>query len=149
MRSVISSLGKSLVKINYGASIYPLEKKWGLRPRPLVELLSRHQPVSGETGVQASLCPAPQRLNHEPIQHEVREFRWYNDDDGMLVFKGRRTPEDEAVFLKVMAAWFETVNRCGDENDERSPGMGEGSPGNRPFPVIRPTAYFLSQVLDT
>ncbi len=37
-------------------------------------------------------------------QHEAREFSYYYDDDGMLVFKGKLTAEDGAVFLKAMDA---------------------------------------------
>jgi hypothetical protein len=32
-------------------------------------------------------------------QHEAREFSWYQDDDGMLVFRGKLPVEDGAVFF--------------------------------------------------
>jgi len=48
-----------------------------------------------------------QRLNsssQDKAQHAAREFSWFHDDDGMLVFKGRLSAEDGAVFLKAMDA---------------------------------------------
>ena len=50
-------------------------------------------------------------------QHEAREFSYYYDDDGMLVFKGKLTAEDGAVFLKAMDA----VMQKSWEEDRKSP----------------------------
>ena len=47
----------------------------------------------------------------DKAQYEAREFSWYTDEDGMLVFHGRLPPEDGAVFLKAMEAWCDVVNR--------------------------------------
>lgn len=43
-------------------------------------------------------------------QHQVREFSSYYDDDGMLVFKGKLTPEEGAVFLKALEIAFTNLN---------------------------------------
>jgi len=52
----------------------------------------------------------------DEAQYEAREFKWYYDEDGMFVFQGKLTPEDGAVFLKAMEAWFDVVNRNDNEN---------------------------------
>ena len=44
-------------------------------------------------------------------QTESREFTWYTDDDGMLVFKGRLPPEEGAVFVKAMEAVMHQMNQ--------------------------------------
>jgi hypothetical protein len=41
---------------------------------------------------------------HAERQYEAREFCWYHDDDGMLVFKGRLPAAEGAAFLKAMDA---------------------------------------------
>jgi len=64
------------------------------------------------------------RLNtpeQDQAQYDAREFKWYYDEDGMLVFKGKLTPEDGAVFLKAMEAWFDVVN---EKNGDRSRCLG-------------------------
>ena len=48
---------------------------------------------------RASRLSAPQQ---DKQQHEAREFSWYYDDDGMLVFKGRLPTAEGAAFLKAM-----------------------------------------------
>lgn len=55
-------------------------------------------------------------LDQDQAQYEAREFKWYYDDDGMLVFHGKLTPEDGAMFLKAMEVWFDVVNRNDNEN---------------------------------
>lgn len=39
-------------------------------------------------------------------QFAGRELRWYYDEDGMLVIRGRLTPEDGAVFIKAIDGAF-------------------------------------------
>lgn len=46
-------------------------------------------------------------------QHEAREFSWYQDDDGMLVFRGKLPAEDGAVFLQAMEAVLQTSRSAG------------------------------------
>ncbi len=48
--------------------------------------------------------------DHCKTQSHAREFSWYTDDDGMLVFRGRLAPEDGAVFVKAMDAVMHQVN---------------------------------------
>jgi len=75
-----------------------------------------------------------QRLNapqQDQAQYEAREFKWYTDEDGMLVFKGRLTPEDGATFLKAMEAWFDVVNRNDNENQLKNV-SAETSAGEEP-----------------
>ena len=53
-----------------------------------------------------------ERLNQgcqDKAQHDAREFSWFYDDDGMLVFRGKLPAEDGAVFLKAMEAMLETL----------------------------------------
>ena len=55
-----------------------------------------------------------QRLSapdQDKVQYAARAFTSYYDDDGMLVFQGKLAPEDGAVFLKCLEAWFDLVNR--------------------------------------
>jgi hypothetical protein len=48
-------------------------------------------------------------------QHQARGFSYYYDDDGMLVFKGKLTAEDGAVFLKAMDA---VMQKSGEEENQ-------------------------------
>ncbi|MDO9319444.1 MAG: DUF222 domain-containing protein [Gammaproteobacteria bacterium] len=43
-------------------------------------------------------------------QYEARELTCYFDDDGMLVLRGRMTPEDGAVFMKAVEAMVAAQN---------------------------------------
>ena len=43
-------------------------------------------------------------------QYEARELTCYFDDDGMLVLRGRMTPEDGAVFMKALEAMVAAQN---------------------------------------
>ncbi|MES3007033.1 MAG: DUF222 domain-containing protein [Pseudomonadota bacterium] len=43
-------------------------------------------------------------------QYEARELSCYFDDDGMLVLRGRMTPEDGAVFMKAVEAMVAAQN---------------------------------------
>ncbi|TFH75220.1 HNH endonuclease [Gammaproteobacteria bacterium LSUCC0112] len=43
-------------------------------------------------------------------RHHARELTCFFDDDGMLVLRGRMTPEDGAVFMKAMDAMFTAQN---------------------------------------
>ena len=43
-------------------------------------------------------------------QYEARELTFYFDDDGMLVMRGRMTPEDGAVFMKALEAMVAAQN---------------------------------------
>ncbi len=45
-------------------------------------------------------------------QYEARELTCYFDDDGMLVLRGRMTPEDGAVFMKALEAMVAAQNPC-------------------------------------
>ena len=45
-------------------------------------------------------------------QYEARELTCYFDDDGMLVLRGRMTPEDGAVFMKAVEAMVAAQNPC-------------------------------------
>jgi hypothetical protein len=54
------------------------------------------------------------RLNepqHEKSQYEAREFSWYHDDDGMVVFKGRLPAAEGAAFLKAMEVLVQTTGQ--------------------------------------
>jgi len=42
-------------------------------------------------------------------QEKSREFTYYFDDDGMLVFRGKLRPEDGAVFIQAMQAMMEEI----------------------------------------
>ena len=44
--------------------------------------------------------------------YEARELTCYFDDDGMLVLRGRMTPEDGAVFMKAVEAMVAAQNPC-------------------------------------
>ena len=53
-----------------------------------------------------------ERLNRgcqDKAQHDAREFNWFYDDDGMLVFRGKLPAVDGAVFLKAMDAVLQTL----------------------------------------
>ena len=53
-----------------------------------------------------------ERLNQgcqDKAQHDAREFNWFYDDDGMLVFRGKLPAADGAVFLKAMDAMLQTL----------------------------------------
>jgi hypothetical protein len=45
-------------------------------------------------------------------QYDARELTCYFDDDGMLVLRGRMTPEDGAVFMKAVEAMVAAQNPC-------------------------------------
>jgi hypothetical protein len=45
-------------------------------------------------------------------QYEARELTCYYDDDGMLVLRGRMTPEDGAVFMKAVEAMVAAQYPC-------------------------------------
>ena len=75
-----------------------------------VETLVRH------TQRARRLCADGQDESKQS-QYEAREFSWYYDDDGMLVFKGKLTAEDGAVFLKAIDA----VMQKSWEEDRKSP----------------------------
>ena len=45
-------------------------------------------------------------------QYEARELTCYFDDDGMLVLRGRMTPEDGAVFMKGLETMVAAQNPC-------------------------------------
>ena len=45
-------------------------------------------------------------------QYEARELTCYFDDDGMLVLRGRMTPEDGAVFMKAVEAMVAAQYPC-------------------------------------
>ena len=98
-----------------------------------------------------------QRLNsssRDKAQHAAREFSWFHDDDGMLVFKGRLCAEDGAVFLKAMDAVLDQLredksghagqtpaaenpkNQSADAEDET--GSGESSDTGRPALTVNP-----------
>jgi hypothetical protein len=47
--------------------------------------------------------------SNEQRQYEAREFCWYHDDDGMLVFKGRLPAAEGAAFMKAMDVLLRTV----------------------------------------
>jgi hypothetical protein len=52
------------------------------------------------------------RLNNpqrDKCQYEAREFGWYEDDDGMVVFKGRLPAAEGAAFLKAMEAIMQAI----------------------------------------
>ncbi|MBU2098495.1 MAG: DUF222 domain-containing protein, partial [Gammaproteobacteria bacterium] len=52
-----------------------------------------------------------QRLmkNETAAQFAGRELRWHYDDDGMLIIRGRLTPEDGALFVKAIDAAFASI----------------------------------------
>ncbi len=98
-----------------------------------------------------------QRLNsnsRDKAQHAAREFSWFHDDDGMLVFKGRLSAEDGAVFLKAMDAVLDQLredksghagqtpaaqtpkNQSADAEDET--GSGESTDTGRPAQTVNP-----------
>ena len=66
---------------------------------------------------QSRRLTAPEQ---DKVQYEAREFTWYTDDDGMLAFRGRLAPEDGAVFLKALEAWFDVINREAREQEDVS-----------------------------
>jgi hypothetical protein len=54
------------------------------------------------------------RLNEaqqEKSQYEAREFSWYHDDDGMIVFKGRLPAAEGAALLKAMEVMVQTTGQ--------------------------------------
>ncbi len=55
---------------------------------------------------RASRLADPQ---HDQRQYETREFCWYHEDDGMLVFKGRLPAAEGAAFMKAMDALVRNV----------------------------------------
>lgn len=57
--------------------------------------------------------------------YEAREFTWYQDDDGMLVFRGKLPAEDGAVFLQAMEAVLQ-ISR-GAESKVEKPVEQEGN----------------------
>ena len=62
-----------------------------------------------------------QRLNKAcegKAQHDAREFSWYLDDDGMLVFRGKLPAEDGAVFLQAMEAVLQ-ISRSAESQAEK------------------------------
>ena len=98
-----------------------------------------------------------QRLNsssQDKAQYAAREFSWFHDDDGMLVFKGRLCAEDGAVFLKAMDAVLDQLredksghagqtpaaenpkNQSADAEDET--GSGESSDTGGPAQTVNP-----------
>ncbi len=48
---------------------------------------------------------------HAQREYEAREFCWYHDDDGMLVFRGRLPAAEGAAFVKAMEAMVPYVGR--------------------------------------
>lgn len=56
---------------------------------------------------------------HEQRAYEAREFCWYHDDDGMLVFRGRLPAAEGAAFVKAMevlvqnSGWQKPAKRDG------------------------------------
>src|SRR5690606_35731994 len=54
------------------------------------------------------------RLNEpqqDKAQYEAREFSWYHDDDGMVIFKGRLPAAEGAAFLQAMEVVLQAVDR--------------------------------------
>ncbi|MEX0739973.1 MAG: DUF222 domain-containing protein [Pseudohongiella sp.] len=53
-------------------------------------------------------------------QFAGRELHWHYDDDGMLVIRGRLTPEDGAMFIKALDGAFAQLQPSDEENDLES-----------------------------
>ncbi|MEX2334483.1 MAG: DUF222 domain-containing protein, partial [Pseudohongiella sp.] len=53
-------------------------------------------------------------------QFAGRELHWHYDDDGMLVIRGRLTPEDGAMFIKALDGAFAQLQQPGEERDRQS-----------------------------
>ncbi len=54
-----------------------------------------------------------ERLNSDnkaETQQEERSFRWYHDDDGMVIFHGKLPAESGAIVVKALQAAFEAVH---------------------------------------
>jgi hypothetical protein len=77
-----------------------------------------------------------QALQVENRRHAIRELRWFWDDDGSLVIKGRLTPEQGAIFQQAMEA---TMQQLFDEQKDVPAGtsaedqLGDILP--RPHPI--------------
>ncbi len=51
------------------------------------------------------------------VQFAGRELNWHYDDDGMLVIRGRLTPEDGAMFIKAMKGVMAQLDQPGASNE--------------------------------
>jgi|TARA_B100002003_G_C14109393_1_gene533586 hypothetical protein len=49
------------------------------------------------------------------VQHASRDFSYYYDEDGMLVFKGSLPPEEGAVLIKAVEAIIESTSAIADK----------------------------------
>ncbi|MFQ5661004.1 MAG: DUF222 domain-containing protein [Gammaproteobacteria bacterium] len=90
-------------------------------------MIAQHGTAQHVENLVRKHCRA-RRLNapeQDQTQHEARQFTWYTDDDGMLVFQGKLIPEDGAVFLKALEAWFDVINRRNKENKEKTTEEGD------------------------
>jgi hypothetical protein len=86
-------------------------------------------------------------------QYASRELNWFYDDDGMLVLRGRLTPEDGAIFLKVMDAMFAATDAADLGSDHGIEGSRDdefASLSEKTFPQKRADMFALmaEQVLS-
>ncbi|MDP7455563.1 MAG: DUF222 domain-containing protein [Gammaproteobacteria bacterium] len=74
----------------------------------------------------------------DKTQYEAREFSWYYDDDGMLVFKGKLPAEDGALFLKAMDRVLQSIrDEEFQQTEELQLAMDEVEAEEKTFPRKR------------
>ena len=78
-------------------------------------------------------------------RHASRALRVYQDEDGMVVLKGRLEPEAGALVMQALAAARESLYQRARERDRASTGFGkvsaEPSMWLSPLPVLAETLY--------
>jgi hypothetical protein len=80
---------------------------------------------------------------HAQREYEAREFCWYHDDDGMLVFRGRLPAAEGAAFLKAMDALVQSLGR-----QEPATQDGEGQDVSAETSVDAPSPTFPQKRAD-
>ena len=110
-------------------------------------MIARH----GTAQHVANLVRKHQRVQrlHAPAQDQAqyaaRQLSWYYDDDGMLVFQGSLPPEEGAVFLKSLGAWFDVAH--GDQHKDREATKGAESAEIRQADVSAATSVASTEAI--